>query len=230
MGLIPFRLEAWEPFLFVNCDTQAPSLAAFLESIPEEAKGLHLTGMKLAERREYTVQCNWKVYVDNYLEGYHIPIAHPGLMKEVDYAQYRVETRRYSSRQYAPIRAAGNDASRAYGKPGQQDAALYYWVFPNLMLNLYPDNLQVNVVVPLSQERTLTLFEWYCHQPESPVMKEKLAKAVAFSHQVQLEDIGLCEAVQRGLRSATYERGRYSPRRENGVHHFHSLLLEFLRE
>ncbi len=230
MGLVPLRIEAWEPFLFVNCDASAPALATFVESIPEEAKGLQLAGMRLAERREYTVQCNWKVYVDNYLEGYHIPIAHPGLMKEIDYSQYRVETRRYSSRQHAPIRAAGNDASRAYGKPGEPDAALYYWIFPNLMLNLYPDNLQINVIVPLTHERTLTIFEWYCHEPESATMKEKLAKAVAFSHQVQMEDIALCEAVQRGLRSTTYDRGRYSPRRENGVHHFHSLLLEFLAQ
>ncbi len=106
--------------------------------------------------------------------------------------------------------------------------ALYLWVFPNLMLNFYPGNLQINLVLPISQERTLTIFEWYALQTDSAEVSERLRRSIEFSHQVQQEDIGLCEAVQRGLRSITYDRGRYSVRRENGVHHFHSLLHEFL--
>ena len=230
MGMVPLRCETWGQFIFVNFDLQAEPLSAFLGQIPEQACGFQFDGLEFAERRDYVIDCNWKVYVDNYLEGYHIPIAHPGLMKEIDYAQYRTETFRYYSQQFAPIRALKPEdaGARIYAAgTGLQDA-LYFWIFPNLMLNIYPDNISTNVIVPLSHEKTLTIFEWFFHDVRQPRTCERIAKAVAFSDEVQQEDIGLCEHVQRGLRSSTYDRGRYSVKRENGVHHFHMLLNEFL--
>jgi len=74
----------------------------------------------------------------------------------------------------------------------------------------------------------LSFFEWFFHDADLEPVRERIRRAVAFSDEVQREDIFLCESVQRGLRSATYDRGRYSVKRENGVHHFHSLLNEFL--
>jgi choline monooxygenase len=228
MGMFPLQLAAWEQFLFVNMDCAAPPLTEFLEDIPEATRKFGIEGFEFAERRDYVLDCNWKVYVDNYLEGYHIPIAHPGLMREIDYSQYRVETHRYYSRQIAPVKpkAPGENGGRVYGSPGEE--ALYVWVFPNVMLNLYPNNLQINRILPLSQEKTLTVFEWYYRDAGSPAVRERMQRSVEFSHEVQQEDIHLCESVQKGLRSSTYDRGRYSVKRENGVHHFHSLLVEFL--
>jgi choline monooxygenase len=230
MGMVPLRLETWEQFIFVNFDGKAEPLSAFLGEIPRQARGFEFAGLELAERRDYVIDCNWKVYVDNYLEGYHIPIAHPGLMREIDYAQYRTETFRYYSQQFAPIRAMKKEETgeRMYAPGAGLKEALYFWVFPNLMLNIYPDNVQTNVIVPLSQEKTLTIFEWFFHDAASPQVRARVQKAVAFAEEVQDEDVHLCESVQRGLRSATYERGRYSVKRENGVHHFHLLLSEFL--
>ena len=232
MGMVPLRLETWEKFIFVNFDRNAEPLAAYLGEIPEQARGFQFAGLQLAERRDYVINCNWKVYVDNYLEGYHIPIAHPGLMREIDYSQYRTETFRYYSQQFAPIRAMKkDDAEERFYSPGTGlQEALYFWVFPSLMLNIYPDNISTNVIVPLSHDKTLTIFEWFFHVVDSPKTKERIAKAIAFSDEVQQEDILLCENVQKGLRSSTYDRGRYSVKRENGVHHFHMLLAEFLGE
>ncbi len=232
MGMVPLRLETWGDLIFVNFDQNAESLATVLGEIPNQARGFDFDNLKLAERRDYVIDCNWKVYVDNYLEGYHIPIAHPGLMKEIDYAQYRTDTFRYYSQQFAPIRAMKpGDAERAYAPGvGSLKEALYFWIFPNLMLNIYPDNLSTNLIVPLSHDKTLTIFEWFFHDTDSPAAKERIAKAVAFSDEVQQEDIMLCTNVQRGLNSATYDRGRYSVKRENGVHHFHMLLTEFLEK
>ena len=119
-------------------------------------------------------------------------------------------------------------ADRLYTPGTCSQDALYFWVFPNLMLNIYPDNISTNVIVPLSHEKTLTIFEWFFHEVASQKSKERVERAVAFSDEVQQEDIGLCESVQKGLRSSTYDRGRYSVKRENGVHHFHMLLNEFL--
>ena len=97
------------------------------------------------------------------------------------------------------------------------------------MLNFYPDNIQTNVIVPISHDKTLTIFEWYFHDARTEKVQERAKKAIDFSETVQQEDMHICEAVQRGLKSSTYDRGRYSVKRENGVHHFHMLLSEFLR-
>ena len=232
MGMVPLRLETWEQFIFVNFDQSAEPLAVYLGDIPEQARGFRFEGLQFAERRDYVIDCNWKVYVDNYLEGYHIPIAHPGLMREIDYARYRTDTFRYHSQQFAPIRAMkpAEEGERFYAPGTGLQEALYFWIFPNLMLNIYPDNVSTNLIVPLSQEKTLTIFEWFFHDAGSAKMQERRKKAIAFSDEVQQEDIGLCENVQRGLRSSTYDRGRYSVKRENGVHHFHTLLGEFLEQ
>src|ERR1700685_4274142 len=230
MGMVPLRLETWEQFIFVNFDRDAEPLATFLGDIPEQVGGFQFDGLQLAERRDYVIDCNWKVYVDNYLEGYHIPIAHPGLMSEIDYSQFRTATFRYHTQQFAPIRAMKpEEAGERFYAPGTGlQEAVYFWIFPNLMLNIYPDNVSTNLIVPLSHEKTLTIFEWFFHDLASAKTQDRMKKAIAFSDEVQQEDIGLCESVQKGLRSATYDRGRYSVKRENGVHHFHMLLTEFL--
>jgi choline monooxygenase len=231
MGMFPLRCETWEQFIFVNFDREASPLSEFLGNIPELAAGFQFAGLELTERREYHVDCNWKVYVDNYLEGYHIPIVHPGLMKEIDYPRYRTEVFRYHSQQLGPVKEvkAGEAADRVYAPgPGLSDA-LYFWVFPNLMVNIYPDNISTNLIVPLSQDKTLTIFEWYFHDARSDWVRERAKKAIGLSETVQQEDMDICATVQRGLQSSTYDRGRYSVKRENGVHHFHMLLSEFLK-
>ncbi|HEY0603317.1 MAG TPA: SRPBCC family protein, partial [Herpetosiphonaceae bacterium] len=228
-GLVPVRVDTWGPFVFVNLDDDAPSLAETLGSIPDETRHLPLERMGFYKRVDYEIACNWKVYVDNYLEGYHIPMAHPGLFKEIDYNQYRVETARYYSKQHAPIRHNPDSLYMRNLEQGAAPEALYYWVFPNLMLNIYPDNLQINIILPLGHERTLTIFEWYVLDVERPEVAEDFARSFAFSDLVQHEDIEICESVQRGLKSRSYDVGRFSVSRENGVHHFHGLLCEFLQ-
>jgi choline monooxygenase len=207
-----FRVETLGPFVFVNLDPSAPALADVLGAIPSEiaAIGCPLDRLRSEERRDYVIECNWKVYIDNYLEGYHLPAAHPSLFRALDYAQYRVDTYRYYSSQIAPLRT---------GAGGQ---ALYYWLFPNFMLNVYPDNLSSNIILPLGPDKTLTIFEWFAYEGEVA------QSTIDFSDEIQQEDIKICESVQRGLRSTHYTQGRYSVKRENGVHHFHGLLHEFL--
>jgi len=219
-----FRAETWGPFVFVNQDPDAPPLAEVLGAIPAETResGCPIDRLRLSYRRDYEIQCNWKVYIDNYLEGYHLPAAHPSLFRELDYQRYRVETFRYYSSQIAPIRAR-TSGPRRYDFEDTGRSALYYWLFPNFMLNIYPDNLSSNLILPLGPDRTLTIFEWFAYQGE-------VAQAtIDFSEEIQQEDIRICESVQRGLQSSHYNQGRFSVKRENGVHHFHGLLCEFLQ-
>ncbi|MEP7337176.1 MAG: SRPBCC family protein [Acidobacteriota bacterium] len=233
-GLRPIQVQTWEQFIFIKLDGRANqlSLLDMFEDIPTLTKHCRVPEMKFAERRDYVIDCNWKVYVDNYAEGYHVPIIHPSLMRELDFQQYRTITRRYYSLQDAPIKAGPEPAGalrRRYSATAEQNEALYFWVFPNLMLNIYPDNLSTNLIVPLGHDKTLTIFEWYFHDVESPAAKERIKATVELSDEVQQEDIRICEEVQKRLRSIAYDRGRYSVRRENGVHHFHSLWMEFMK-
>ena len=110
-----------------------------------------------------------------------------------------------------------------------QPEAVYVWLFPNVMLNVYLGQMQTNVVIPLSHDRTRVMFDWYAAEPPADAAHDpEWTRLLAFSDEIQDEDIEICEAVQRNLRSRVYDRGRYSAARENGVHHFHSLLHEFL--
>lgn len=218
-----FRLEAWANLLFVNLDPAAPPLVEVLGDMVSRTAGRDFGSYQFAARKNWELNCNWKVYVDNYLEGYHIPMVHPSLFRELDYAAYKTETRRYHSIQHAPIRRA----DRIRVEPQSENPeAQYFWLFPNLMINIYPDNFSTNVIIPLGPQRTLTLFEWYFANPAS--RKSEIDETIRFSDEIQLEDIAICESVQRGLRSRTYSSGRFSVQRENGVHHFHQLMSEFM--
>ncbi len=239
-GLVPIHVASWGPLIFVNLDPGAPSFETEYGPIIQEVadKGFDLSRMASVERRDYDIACNWKVYVDNYLEGYHIPIVHPGLFQELDYERYEVVTHKNYSKQFAPVRTVSEAKAedRRYARYVAEDGAapdaepaeaLYYWVFPNLMLNIYPDNISTNVILPTEQGRTLTIFEWFAN-PEATA--EEMQQTIDFSDEIQQEDIFICEHVQKGLASQSYNRGRYSVMRENGVHHFHLLMEEALRD
>ncbi|MGZ8867051.1 MAG: aromatic ring-hydroxylating oxygenase subunit alpha [Thermoanaerobaculia bacterium] len=213
-----FGIDEWHGLLFVNLDPSAVSLTDFLGELVSDMPENDYASFRLAARKEWELGCNWKVYVDNYLEGYHIPIVHPGLFRELDYPNYRTETKGNHSIQFAPTRRPERIRTR-----GGEDQVRYFWLYPNLMLNVYPDNFSTNLILPLGPHRTITVFEWFFRDPDTAQSKSAIADTIAFSDEIQIEDIGICEAVQRGLASQTYDSGRYSPVRENGVHHFHGL-------
>jgi choline monooxygenase len=232
MHLRSVAVAQWGPLVFANLDGKAPPLEDMLGPIPERVAHFGCESMRYVMRKEYELDCNWKVYVDNYLEGYHIPVVHPSLHKEIDYDSYRVEPHRYSSIQHAPLRPVPSSAGaeRKYD-PAKSEAgeAVYGWVFPNVMLNVYMGQMQTNLVLPLAHDRTRVVFEWFASAPPAdPATDPAWSALVAFSDEIQDEDVEICQTVQRNLRSRVYDRGRYSAKRENGVHHFHSLLHEFL--
>jgi choline monooxygenase len=178
-----------------------------------------------AAARDYLVEANWALYVDNYLEGFHIPYVHSSLATTLDYGAYAVELERYAVLQLG----IAKPGERAFAlQKGHRDAdrsiaAYYFWLFPTTMFNVYPWGVSVNVVTPLAVDRTRVSFLPF-------VWDESLRGEGAGSglDRVEREDEAIVEAVQRGVRSRLYDRGRYSPTREGGVHHFHRLLTEFM--
>src|SRR5271170_1683948 len=228
-ALAPVRVEEWFNFIFVNLDREARPLRENLAELPRQAGKFSFTGMKLFERRTYEMECNWKTYVDNYLEGYHLPSVHPGLNRELDYNAYVVEPHAEYVRQFSPIRGAqpGDTTPRRYQEASENLTTDYFWIFPNWMLNCYPDNVSLNVVLPLEAERSLAIFEWYL--PETEHSSAAAKASVEFSDQIQIEDVGICERVQKNLRSRSYSRGRFSVKQEKGVHAFHRMYAEWMQ-
>jgi choline monooxygenase len=227
-ALVPVRTEEWLNFVFVNLDPDAEPLRENLSELTRQVDRFPVAGMKLCERRTYTMKCNWKTYVDNYLEGYHLPSVHPGLNRELDFNAYAVEPYAKHVRQCSPIRGAqaGDATPRRYQDAGEGLTTDYFWIFPNWMLNCYPDNVSLNIVLPLGPERSVAIFEWYLPEKEhgSPAAKA----SVEFSDQIQVEDVGICEVVQKNLRSRSYSRGRFSVTQERGVHAFHRMYAEWM--
>ena len=228
-ALMPVRVEEWFNFVLVNLDPEAPGLREFLGELPGQAEKFPFREMKLFERRTYDMKCNWKTYVDNYLEGYHLPSVHPGLNRELDYNAYVVEPHARHVRQFSPIRGAqsGDATPRRYQEAREDLTTDYFWIFPNWMLNCYPDNVSLNIVLPLEPERSLAIFEWYLPEKEHSAPAAKAS--VEFSDQIQIEDMGICEVVQRNLRSRSYSRGRFSVQQEKGVHAFHRMYAEMMK-
>ncbi|MGC2194096.1 MAG: aromatic ring-hydroxylating dioxygenase subunit alpha [Terriglobales bacterium] len=222
-ALAPVRCEQWLNLIFVNLDPGALALVESLGELPQQAGRFPFQTMKLFERRTYDMKCNWKTYVDNYLEGYHLPTVHPGLNRELDFNAYSVEPYAGHVRQWSPIRGAqpGDATPRRYQEAREGLTTDYFWAFPNWMLNCYPDNVSLNIVLPLDAERSLAIFEWYL--PEKDLGSEAAKACVRFSDEIQLEDGAICEAVQKNLRSRSYQRGRFSVKQEKGVHAFHRM-------
>jgi choline monooxygenase len=229
-ALMPVRVEEWFNFIFVNLDGDARPLRESLGELPKQAEKFEFAGMKLFERRSYEMSCNWKTYVDNYLEGYHLPSVHPGLNRELDFNAYVVEPYARHVRQFSPIRGAqpGDTTPRRYQEEREDLTTDYFWIFPNWMLNCYPDNVSLNVVLPVAPGRSLAVFEWYL--PEKDHSSSAAKASVEFSDQIQVEDVGICERVQKNLRSRSYSRGRFSVKQEKGVHAFHRMYAEAMKK
>jgi len=204
------RLAQWQGLVFAAVEEAEP-FAELVAGIDARI-GAGFADYEFDRRASYEVACNWKVYVDNYLEGYHVPRVHPALASLLDDAAYTTTTAGWSSLQSSPLAGSG---------PYAEGEALYWWLYPNTMLNVLPGRLQTNRVVPLGAGGCRVEFDYY-YAPA--VTAESRIDDQRFADDVQREDIAICEAVQRGLASGSYLAGRLNPRQESGLWRFHELL------
>jgi len=215
-------LERFGPLLFTALDP-AVSFADWIGPVRQRVAWLPLDRLVFdpATSQDYLIEASWIAYCDNYLEEFHIPYVHGASLAALDYAAYRTERFAWGNLQYGFARngEAGFAVPGDHPDAGQNVAAWYFWLFPNLMLNFYPWGLSMNVVVPLGPARTRVSFRSYVLDPGS-----RGQGLGADLHRVEMEDEEVVESVQRGARSRLYRRGRFSPRREVGTHHFHEML------
>jgi choline monooxygenase len=226
-GLVRVRVAEWEQFVFVNLSQDASSLLDFLGGLVNRVAALDLASLHFFERRTYTLNCNWKVFVDNYLDGgYHVPHLHKALNSVLDYKQYTIECEDRYCLQSSPMVSSDMDAATTATRTGER--AWYFWQYPNFMINLYSGYMDTNLVVPDGIDRCKVIFDFY-FDDVGEAAAERNRQSIAVGERVNDEDVGICESVQRGLHSRSYRAGRLSVRREAGEHLFHRLLAADLK-
>jgi choline monooxygenase len=227
-GLLPVKAEIWEKFVFVNLDPHAAPLEEFLGGLVKRAAPLGLSKLHYFDSRSYDIHCNWKVFVDNYLDGgYHVPHLHKGLNSVLDYKEYTIENEDRYCLQSSPMVSSSEDAATGATRKG--DRAWYFWQYPNLMINCYEGYMDTNLVLPVDVDHCRVIFDFYFGDV-SEAAQAYNQQSVAVGARVQDEDLGICEDVQRGLKSRAYGAGRLSVRREAGEHLFHRLLAADLKK
>jgi len=208
-NLAKIRFEVWNDLVFISIDPVAP-IEQFIGEMKSSTADLDSEKLKLASTKDYFVKAHWALYCENYLEGFHIPYVHKSLNEVLDYGNYTTDLFKYLNLQ------TGLDEQG-------EIAAKYFFIFPNMMFNFYPWGLSVNIVKPIKSN--LTKVEYMTFVSD----KSKLdTGAGADLETVELEDQAVVESVQKGINSSFYERGRYSPTREQGTHHFHRLISDFM--
>jgi len=233
-GLLPTEIASWEKWIFARLANEGnQSLEDFLgHDLIDQIQAIGPNNLRWFERRRYTLNCNWKVFVDNYLDGgYHVPHLHKGLDSVLDYSEYTIENGEHYCLQSSPMVSTAADSFRGGLPPAHDEVsavrggerALYYWLYPNFMMNYYEGILDTNLVLPITIDRTEVIFDFY-FADVSAGARERNLQSVNVGERIQQEDVRICESVQRGLNSRAYKAGRLSARREAGEHLFHRLL------
>jgi len=224
-------LERWKNFLFAALDPAFP-LREQVEEMERRVGWLPLERAvyDAGRSRETVVRANWALYCDNYLEGFHIPYVHETLADAFDYSGYRTELFPRSSLQVGAATGKERvfDLPRSSPDYGQKISAYYFWLFPNTVFNFFPWGVRVNVAQPLAVDLARLTYQVYLWDPEIQAKPGDSYWTGSSDNRVLREDEVIIESQFKAIRSRLYRRGRYSVKRETGVHHFHRLLLEFL--
>lgn len=223
-----FPVGQWGPFLFTGL-TPAFPFEQIADVMNERVGFLPLNEFTRRDdlSKDYLVNCHWALYCDNYLEGFHIPYVHEDLNKALDYGEYATlcYDRVVLQIGYSKGGEEVFELPDGHVDAEKNVAAYYYWIYPNMMFNFYPWGLSINIVRPLAINKTRVSFISYVYD------ESKLeAGDGALLDKVEREDEFVVEGVHRGLQSRFYNTGRFSPTREQGVHHFHRLLASSLAD
>ena len=221
-GLQPIHVTEWMGQVFVNLSNSPQDLNQHIDEIKTLTSPIDFSDYVFKFRESYQIRCNWKVYMDNFLEGFHIPFVHPELNKVIDYKSYKTEIYERFSLQWCPL----DSELSPYGKSAnsEENKAFYFTIYPNIILNIAPGRLQTNIVEPKSSKTCVVHFDYHFDNPEEADIEQD----ADFSEMVQQEDILICENVQKGLESKGYDKGKFSPLNEQGVFHFQSLVKSSL--
>ncbi len=229
-SLLPVAVDVWGPFVFVNPDPEAAPLSESLGRIPEHLAegGVDVDRLRFRERMEWSHATNWKVGIENYLECYHCPVAHPSFSKliDVDPDEYLLRSEGLVSSQFGPLR----DGEPGFDYPtGEVKRAQYHLLWPNLTMNVDPGppNLSFDVWLPVGPHEVVGVSDYFFGED---VTEKEAQEIMSFGAQVAAEDMALVESVQRGLDSGMVPHGRLLTTSEHLIQHFQRLVYESLSE
>jgi choline monooxygenase len=228
LGLLPLRLETWGPFLFVCADDEAPPLAEVLADVPQRITeaGIDVDALRFLQRSESEIDANWKIVVENFLECYHCPTAHPGFSAVMDVSPdaYLLEAHGWRMTQHGPPRP---EPKGGYDPAGEVERGQFHLFFPGTVVNVMPGrpNLSIGPIYPLAPSRTYRFLDYFV-APDAD--GRWIAEMLEFDTQVGVEDRALVERVQAGVGSGLLEQGRLLPESERLIAHFQSLVLDAL--
>jgi phenylpropionate dioxygenase-like ring-hydroxylating dioxygenase large terminal subunit len=232
-ALLPMAAEEWGPFVFASPDPEAAPLAETLGELPAlvPESGVDLGSLRFYDQAEWSIPVNWKLALENYLECYHCPVAHPGFSKviDVDPDAYELRTTATFSSQFGPVRASAltGNGSAPYDPRGEVTQAQYHFVFPATTINIEPGrtNLSIERWLPVGPRETIEVTDYYFGED---VTEPEARALIAFGTQVALEDAELVKSVQRGLDSGVVPQGRLMLESEKLIGHFQRLTFEAL--
>lgn len=210
LSLSDVRVEAWRGLVFVNLDRTAPPLVDWLGGFVDECGDYTMESFRPVHRSSHQLAANWKVYAENYQEGYHIPLVHPGLNRQIDARRYEVDVR------------DGYCVHRAPPRDGAVTSGTWLWRFPGLALNLYPNGMCVETYAPTGFAATQIDYVFFFAEGTAA---DEIAASIASSTTILDEDRVICEAVQRNYASGLYAGGLLSPRHEDGVAYVQELVI-----
>jgi phenylpropionate dioxygenase-like ring-hydroxylating dioxygenase large terminal subunit len=228
LGLVALEVDTWGPFVFVNPDPDAEALADLLDDVPERiaAAGIDVGALRFLQRPESELAANWKLCVENFLECYHCPVAHPGFSAVVDVSpdSYLLDAGPRRLSQVGPPRP---EPRGTYDASGEVERGQFHLLFPNTVINVMPGrpNLSIGPIVPLSPGRTHRFLDYFVAWDADEAW---IAEMLAFDSEVGAEDTRLVERVQQGVESGLLEEGRLLPESERLVQHFQTLVVEAL--
>ena len=212
-GLHPIRTEVWRGLVFASLAREGPSLIESLGSFTNQCEAFPMEDFVFSHEVINDIDANWKTYADNYLEGYHIPLVHRALNREIDAKRYQIDVGGRWCRHSAPAR----DGSTVSG--------LWLWRWPNLALNLYPDGMNMERFLPLGPTRTRIVYQYFFRHLDGDSQHDR-EQSMRMSAELLDEDRDICEAVQRNLEAGAYRGGTLSPRHEEGVAAFQGLVRD----
>ena len=223
--LAQIPLKKWAGLNFISLHPKV-DFEEMIRPMQERIGWMPLDTMTFREEgtKDYPVAANWALYCDNYLEGFHVPFVHPALNEALDFQNYDYETFPYCNLQIG-IAGEGEphfDLPKISPDYGRKVYAYYFWLFPNLMFNFYPWGLSLNVVTPINHQKTVVSFRTYQFE------NQELSRTVYNMDRTEMEDEEVVESVQLGVQSRFYHSGRFSPSMEKAVHHFHTLVADWL--
>ena len=211
--------RVWKGMLFINFSSTPDTFKNTFDKIEELISPYKIDSFLFYKRISYKIKCNWKVYLDNYLEGLHIPIVHPKLNRALNYKSYKTEVFDNFSVQSGKIINENSpylNDSNSY--------AYYVTIYPNFLFNIAPGRLQTNIIEPVNEKQCVVHFDYYFDSIEKSIINED----IIFSDKVQKEDILICEKIQKNMSSRGFDKGILSGDYELGVKHFQDFIKKSL--